>query len=613
MTIDIVVDGETHEVANPSQAGAVVTGALLANADEVEITRDGASGSHVIDRLDQLAARERTATDDGDSEDQTDADEPAQTDEGTGGDMSTTDAPDNDEALPEFEEAVGEDDEEASDETVDCPDCDRSFDTEQRRNHHRTSVHGDRDRLSDQAVNDMDEVLEDEETESEAADLGIYEVKSYGLVFTRDVQDFFTDDAERVTVRERDGRYELVPGPSEEWPDYAVSAAGIQIGNPGKDVLGVEDGDEVVATADGNVVVLDIDADSGDEPEDDDDQDGDDDPDDEDPDTDHDDRQGDDVPDRWCGYCGAGPFEGDDGVDEHHDDEDHPGDPVVKESDPTDADWVTVTKQDSFEESEGAQGETLSEATVHGHGDQLRVQFGGGPARHFDAEQVTLTEDEIGFVLVAGEAEGHTYSVQSDGRLTLAQSAIETLGVESGDRVEAIADGDTVRLVPHHTDEPFDPKTAQGDFYRRCPKCDIVCEHSLEWFVHRTEAHDAPQSELDNLEPGEFESIVQDADTVADIFEAVPFSSGRTLRLLGVYGLDDVVGGNVELSDLTDFEFDGVDDARDQEDEQDADQETATAPDPEPDCESDRPDPDDPDFEGAAYRGSVAASGGDGS
>ena len=40
----------------------------------------------------------------------------------------------------------------------------------------------------------------------------------------------------------------------------------------------------------------------------------------------------------WCGYCGAGPFQQGDDVEDHHDRESHPGDPVVRGSDPADSD-----------------------------------------------------------------------------------------------------------------------------------------------------------------------------------------------------------------------------------------------------------------------------------
>jgi hypothetical protein len=97
------------------------------------------------------------------------------------------------------------------------------------------------------------------EEDLSGGDLGIYHVKDYALVLNQDVQDHFEDlGAERATVRERDGRLELAPGESDEWPDYALSSAGIQVGSPGQDVLGVDAGDMVRARADGDVVVLEV-------------------------------------------------------------------------------------------------------------------------------------------------------------------------------------------------------------------------------------------------------------------------------------------------------------------------------------------------------------------
>jgi len=330
-------------------------------------------------------------------------------------------------------------------------------------------------------------------------------------------------------------------------------------------VLGRDDGD-----------VDDADADEGGDDEDDEDDSDEDD----DPDGDAGDHADDDAPDRWCGFCGAGPFAGDAGVEAHHDGEDHPGEPVAREDDPADADWVAATERRGETDDDH---ETLANVTVHPDNEGLRIQFGGRVGDYLDAEFATVTEDDIGYVLVAGDRdEGLTRSIQPDGRLEFRDTALDYLGVESGDEIEAIADGDQIRLLPHHTDEPFDPETARGDYQKRCPRCDIVCESSVEWDVHRTEAHDAPQSTL-GLEPGEFEGIVEAADEVSDIVEAVSFGPEKTLRLLGVYGLEDVIGGGVELSDLNDFEFDGVVHDQEPADETEVD-------DPEPD-EEPEPEP----------------------
>ncbi|ELY70820.1 hypothetical protein C490_06002 [Natronobacterium gregoryi SP2] len=95
-------------------------------------------------------------------------------------------------------------------------------------------------------------------------------------------------------------------------------------------------------------------------------------------------------------------------------------------------------------------------------------------------------------------------------------------------------------------------------FPREC-HCGATLEDSLELAIHRTEAHGVPQSQFNNLEPGEFEAIVRDADSLQDIIDETGWSSTRTLRVMGIYGLGDVVGPDgIEFSDLGDYEFDGV-------------------------------------------------------
>lgn len=141
-----------------------------------------------------------------------------------------------------------------------------------------------------------------------------FTTRSYALVLTGWVAEFF-EDTERVTVRERDGRYELAPGESEEWPDYAASEQ-IQVGNPGKDVLGIEADDDIRVREAGDVLVVE--------------------PPGQDPAVDDDTEQGDVDGDRfWCSSCAAGPFATEDDVRDHHDREDHPGAAIVKPQDPS--------------------------------------------------------------------------------------------------------------------------------------------------------------------------------------------------------------------------------------------------------------------------------------
>ena len=105
-------------------------------------------------------------------------------------------------------------------------------------------------------------------------------------------------------------------------------------------------------------------------------------------------------------------------------------------------------------------------------------------------------------------------------------------------------------------DEPEpDEETVPRDCH-----CGATLEDSLELAIHQTEEHEVPQSTLDHLEPGKFKEIVKDADSVQDVVAEVSWSTERTLRMLGIYGLERVVGaGDHEISDVTDIEFEGVD------------------------------------------------------
>lgn len=93
------------------------------------------------------------------------------------------------------------------------------------------------------------------------------------------------------------------------------------------------------------------------------------------------------------------------------------------------------------------------------------------------------------------------------------------------------------RPVVDEGDEDEEPERE----WSRCARCDTSFDDTLEYAIHRTEQHDAPQSELGNLEPGEFESIVEDADSFPEVVDAVGFSSERVLRMLGIYGFEDFV------------------------------------------------------------------------
>jgi len=117
-------------------------------------------------------------------------------------------------------------------------------------------------------------------------------------------------------------------------------------------------------------------------------------------------------------------------------------------------------------------------------------------------------------------------------------------------------------------DEDEVDEADQGDAdevpeYRSC-SCGETFADSLEYRIHRTEDHGKPQGTLGHLEPGEFEETVNDVGGVQELGDELGFSTERTLRILNVYGLEDAVGpGDVEISDVNDFEFDGVVDGHD--------------------------------------------------
>lgn len=97
--------------------------------------------------------------------------------------------------------------------------------------------------------------------------------------------------------------------------------------------------------------------------------------------------------------------------------------------------------------------------------------------------------------------------------------------------------------VDHEVDDevPYEP------FPREC-HCGVTLENSLELAIHRTEEHDVPQAALGRLELGEFKSIVEEADALADVVDEVGWSLEKTLRVIGSYDLDDAVGRGTETA-----------------------------------------------------------------
>jgi len=156
-------------------------------------------------------------------------------------------------------------------------------------------------------------------------EIGVYSARDYGVPLSG-VADHV--DADRVTVVGQPYGADLVPGTGADGPDYAVQQHNIQLGNPGREVIGVAPDEDIRAVRDGDRVRLELVDESGDQ---------------------EDSAEGDETgPDRvWCGYCGAGPFQAAGDVESHHDREGHAGEPVVRESNPADSDLVDEAEADT--------------------------------------------------------------------------------------------------------------------------------------------------------------------------------------------------------------------------------------------------------------------------
>ncbi|WP_459191791.1 hypothetical protein [Halosimplex sp. J119] len=135
-----------------------------------------------------------------------------------------------------------------------------------------------------------------------------------------------------------------------------------------------------------------------------------------------------------------------------------------------------------------------------------------------------------------------------------------------GDPIASASDPAEGDLVSPSDDEDTesDPESdapddgACGQEHGKCA-CGAEFDNSFAYYIHRTEDHGVPQAALGNLQPGEFEEIVSAAESLSDIVDEMDWSRERVMRAFGVYGIADVIGpSDVEISDLTDFEFDGL-------------------------------------------------------
>ena len=136
-------------------------------------------------------------------------------------------------------------------------------------------------------------------------------------------------------------------------------------------------------------------------------------------------------------------------------------------------------------------------------------------------------------------------------------------GEDADESIDDLLDGPEPDGDEEEVDDADQGDADEVPEYRSC-SCGETFADSLEYYVHRTEDHGKPQQALGHLEPDEFEETVNDVDGVQELADELGFSTERTLRILNVYGLEDAVGpGDVEISNVNDFEFDGVVDDHD--------------------------------------------------
>lgn len=104
-------------------------------------------------------------------------------------------------------------------------------------------------------------------------------------------------------------------------------------------------------------------------------------------------------------------------------------------------------------------------------------------------------------------------------------------------------DGRPERHVCQDCGRPFDSLRGLGSHQsdtdcERCAECQALDGNSLEFAVHRTEAHGASYEMLNRVQPGEFEAAARAADSVPDLADTLGFSNQRVIRLLNIYDLD---------------------------------------------------------------------------
>lgn len=261
----------------------------------------------------------------------------------------------------------------------------------------------------------------------------------------------------------------------------------------------------------------------------------------------------------WCGICQKGPLT-DHGLKSHHGHM-HEDQELDRVTDPPE-DWLDDGTDDvpphqdperlreAYEAADGVIADAAEDLDVDVTTGAVRyqlVQHGiHDPEGNSNADG-DETED-------VDEPEPSEESTEDDST-TEADDADDAAPDDGGERDEE----DDVDEAEDDSPDESETEEPEETFPREC-HCGATLEDSLELAIHRTEEHEVPQSTLDHLEPGEFESIVEEADGLQDVVAEVSWSTERTLRMLGIYGLEEVVGaGDRELSDVTDVEFEGVD------------------------------------------------------
>jgi hypothetical protein len=259
----------------------------------------------------------------------------------------------------------------------------------------------------------------------------------------------------------------------------------------------------------------------------------------------------------WCGICQKGPLT-DHGLKSHHGHM-HEGQELDRVTNPPE-EWTDDGTDD---------------VPPHQDPEQLREAYEAADGVIADAAEeldVDVTTGAVRYQLVQhgihdpdGGADGDEEDVDEDDALKEpdeGDSTTEADDAAAPDEEEVVREENDVDEgdTSSEGDEPDGADEEPEETFPRECHCGATLGDSLQLAIHRTEEHEVPQSTLDHLEPGEFEEIVEDADGVQDVVAEVSWSTERTLRMLGIYGLDDVVGaGDRELSDVTDVEFEGVD------------------------------------------------------